>query len=301
MNLKSDRTCTIIGLATNLLLVIIKFFAGIVGKSQTMIADSLHSLSDGIATFAVFVSIKYSQKPPDKNHPYGHGNIEVLTAMLVALLILVTGIFLGYSAIHSLLHKHYIGNIPKSFTIYIAVLSILTKEILYHYTLYVGKKLNSIMLIANAYDHRSDAFSSVGALVAIIVAKLGIPIMDVIGSIIISAFILKMGIDIIKENVSIIMDAVPSQKMQIEIENLIQSVNGVINSSIPKIHPVGRHFYIEAEIEVDKELTVKQAHGIAEEVKNILKNYNPQIKDVTVHVEPFKYKKEEEINDSSNY
>ncbi len=285
MNIKNDKTCTIIGFVINGILIIIKFIAGIVGKSQTMIADAIHSFSDGIATFLVLISLKYSQKPPDKKHPYGHGNIEVITALLVAVLILITGIFLGYSALHTIVHHHY-EKAPENLTIYIAIISILTKELLYRYTFYVSKLLNSPMLKANAYDHRSDAFSSVGALLAIIFSKIGNPILDPIGAIIISLFILKMGIDIIKENILIIMDTTPSEKMQKDIDNLICSVNGVIISNNTKIHPVGRQFFIEATIAVNKELTIEEAHNIAEEVKKVLKNNYTQIEDVTIHIEP---------------
>ncbi len=283
-NFCSDKTCTIFGLVVNGVLILIKFIAGLVGKSQTMIADSIHSLSDEVATLVVFISLKYSKKPPDKNHPYGHGNLEVITAFFVSCLILITGIFLGYSAIHTIVHKHYV--IPETMTIYAAILSIITKELLFRYTYYVGKNLNSTMLIANAYDHRSDALSSVGALVAILAAKFALPIMDPIGSIIISLFVLKMGIDVLKENVFIIMDTVPSQKVQSDVEHLISKVNGVKNFSFAKIHPVGRYYFIETEILVDKQLTLEEAHSIAEEVKTVLKTYIPQIKDVVVHIEP---------------
>ncbi|MCX7957135.1 MAG: cation diffusion facilitator family transporter [Endomicrobia bacterium] len=285
INFNNDKNCTIIGLIVNFFLVLIKFIAGIVGKSQTMIADALHSLSDGIATMTVYFSLSFSQKPPDENHPYGHGNIEVLTATFVAILMLLTGIFLGHAAIHTIIHKHY--TTPENITIYIALLSIIIKELLYRYTFFVGKNMNSPMLIANAYDHRSDAFSSVGALIAITATKLNLKIMDAVGSIIISIFILKMAVDILKENTSIIMNASPPEKTQNEINQIISSVKGVYRSQSTKIHRVGRCLYIETEIYVDKELTLQEAHKIAEEVKNVLKAYNSQIKDISVHVEPY--------------
>ncbi|MEN3013825.1 MAG: cation diffusion facilitator family transporter [Endomicrobiia bacterium] len=286
INFSNDKTCTTIGLIVNFFLTVGKFLVGILGKSQTLIADALHSLSDEIATIIVYLSLHLSQKPADKNHPYGHGNIEVISAIFVSFLILITGIFLGYSAIHILIHKHY--SIPKTITIYAAIISIIVKELLFRYTFLVGKKLNSPVITANAYHHRSDAFSSVGALFAIIATKSGVLAMDAIGSIIISIFIFKMGIDILKENMLIIMDTLPSEKMKTEIDNLIASVNGVENSYSTRIHRVGRHFFIETEIEVDKDLTLEEAHNIAEEVKKILKSFNPQIKEITVHVEPRK-------------
>ncbi len=286
MNFFSDKISTLISFLVNLFLVIIKFLSGIFGKSQTMIADAIHSLSDGIATIIVYISLNFSKKPADKNHPYGHGNIEVIVAIFVSFLIFLTGFFLGYSAIHSIIHKHYYDTIPEKFTIYIAILSIIVKELLYRYTYFVGKKLNSPMIIANAYDHRSDALSSVGALLAIIFARVAVPIMDPLGSIIISLFILKMGFEILKDNIFIIMDTVPSDKLQIEVNNLINTVKGVKSSYSTRIHPVGRHYFIETEIVVDKEITVEQAHNIAEEVKTLLKNSNNLIKDVIVHIEP---------------
>jgi len=290
MDIKSffinDKNCTIIGLLSNFVLVLLKFLAGFFGKSQAMIADSLHSLSDGISTFIVYISLKYSQKPPDKYHPYGHGNIEVLVAMFVSLLILLTGMFLGYSAIHSIVHKHYLTAKPENITIYAALLSIIVKESLYNYTYFVGKILNSPMIKANAYEHRSDALSSIGALVSIVLAKNFFPLMDPVGSIIISLFIFKMGVGLLKENVFIVMDTTPSEKFQNEINNLIQSVNGVKDFSFTRVHPVGRHYFIETEIIVDKEITLEEAHKIAEDVKNILKSNNELIKDVVVHIEP---------------
>ncbi len=285
LNFENDKFCIIVGLIVNFLLFIIKFFVGIFGKSQTMVADAIHSLSDQVATFVVFISLRYSEKPPDKNHPYGHGNIEVITAIFVALLILITGIFLGYSAIHTIVYKHY-DTTPETITMYVAVLSIITKELLFRYTYFVGKIHNSTMIIANAYDHRSDALSSVCALIAIAAAKFAYAIIDSIGSIIISLFVVKMGIDILKENVLIIMDTTPSQTLQQEVETLITNVNGVKDISFAKIHPVGRHLFVETEIFVDKQLTLVDAHKIAEDVKNVLKEKNLQIKDVVVHIEP---------------
>ncbi len=286
-NLTHDngKTCAIIGLIVNTLLVILKFLSGIVAKSQAMIADSLHSLSDEIATISVLLSIQYSQKPPDKEHPYGHGNVEVLVAIFVSILILLTGIFLGYSAIHSILHKHFY--LPGKTAIYAAIVSIIVKEILYKYTINVGRKLNSPAIIANAYDHRSDAFSSIGALISILAARMGMLYLDPIGGMIISLFILKMGVNIIKENIKIIMDATPNKIMQTEIDTIVSNTKGVLNSSPAKIHSVGRNYFVEITISVDKNITVQEGHKIAELIKDTLIAYKPEIKDVIVHIEPY--------------
>ncbi len=284
INFNDGKICTIIGFWINFFLIIIKFVAGIVGKSQAMIADSLHSLSDGIATIAVYLGISISEKPADEEHPYGHGNIEVIVALFVSVLLLITGMFLGYTAIHSMMHRHF--SVPGKIAVYVAIISIFVKEILYRYTIMVGKNLNSPAIIANSYDHRSDAFSSIGALLAILGARLGIKYLDPLGGVIISIFILKMGIEIITSNLKIVMDSAPDKNMQTQINNKIMNTKGVKTASTVKIHPVGRNYFLEVSITVDKNITVKDGHNIAEKIKDVLMNMQPEIKDVTVHVEP---------------
>jgi cation diffusion facilitator family transporter len=280
----NDKVCTIVGLIVNTILVITKFLIGIIGKSQAMIADSLHSLSDGIATVSVYFGIILAQKPADEEHPYGHGNIEVVIALFVSILLLTTGIFLGYSATHSIVHKHFVT--PQKIAIYGAVISIFVKEILYRYTILVGKKFNSPAIIANAYDHRSDAYSSIGSFVAILGSRLGLEFLDAVGGIIISLFILKMGIDIIRDNIKIIMDTVPNNQLKPQISKEVNMIAGVKNSSPAKIHLVGRKYFLEITISVDKNITVEEGHRIAETVKEFLLKQRPEVKDVTIHVEP---------------
>ncbi|MFC2092163.1 cation diffusion facilitator family transporter, partial [Elusimicrobiota bacterium] len=198
---KNEYTCTIIGLFTNAFLTVLKLSVGIIGQSHALIADSIHSLSDGFATFITYIAIKISNKPADEDHPYGHGNIETIASWFVAVLLLLTGIYLGYSAIHAIYHKNYF--IPHMITMWIALLSAISKEILYRYTIFVGKLVNSPAIKANALDHRSDAFSSIGALIGIIAARFGYPFLDPLAGIIISAMIIKMGLHIFRESTNI--------------------------------------------------------------------------------------------------
>lgn len=284
INFKDGEFCTLIGVAVNLLLTIFKFLAGVIGKSQAMIADSLHSLSDGVATISVYFGIRAAQKPADEEHPYGHGNIEVVVAIFVAVLLVLTGVFLGYSAIHSIVRRHF--STPDKIAVVAAVISILVKEVLYRYTYIIGKNLNSPAIIANARDHRSDAFSSIGSLTAVLGARVGFVYMDAVGGIVISFFILKMGVDIINDNIKIVMDALPGKSFHNEINNKIISTEGVKDTLALKIHPVGRNFFLEITVSVDKNLTVEEGHKIAEVVKETLLREWKEIKDVNVHIEP---------------
>jgi cation diffusion facilitator family transporter len=198
INLKDEYVCTIIGLVSNGALTVFKLFAGIIGHSQAMIADAIHSLTDGFATGITYIALKAAKRPEDKEHPYGHENIEVIAASMVAIILLLTGLYLGYSALHMIYHKHYIQ--PTKIAIYGAVISIILKESLYRYTFFIGNWLKSPALKANAYDHRSDALSSVAALIGIVGAINGWTFLDPLAGIMISIFIIKMAFDILKES-----------------------------------------------------------------------------------------------------
>lgn len=167
INFKNDKVCTAIGLIVNTMLIIIKFVVEIIRCSQAMIADLLYSLSDSIVTATVYFGIIAAEKPADEEHPYGHGNIEVVVALFVSMLLLMIGIFLRYSATYSIIHKHFV--VLGKIAVYGAIISIFVKEILYRYTVSVGKNFNSPAIIANADEYRSDAFSSVEFFVTLLV------------------------------------------------------------------------------------------------------------------------------------
>ncbi|MBN1383899.1 MAG: cation transporter [Elusimicrobia bacterium] len=285
INFKDEYVCTIIGLIVNGLLTLFKFIAGIFGHSQAMLADAIHSLSDGFATVITYIALKLSKKPEDREHPYGHENIEIIVSWMVAVLLLLTGIYLGYSAIHTCYHGQY--TVPTKIAAVAAVTSIILKEILYRYTIHIGKVLNSPVLKANAYDHRSDAFSSIGALIGIIGAIYGWRFLDPIAGLVISGFIIKMGLDTMKESNKIVMDALPSEELVNEIRDFITKYNGVRGCSNLRIHPVGRHYIIDVSISVDKDLTVQQGHIIATELREALIKEKPDLKDVIIHIEPY--------------
>ncbi|HUT86027.1 MAG TPA: cation diffusion facilitator family transporter, partial [Elusimicrobiales bacterium] len=268
------------------LLVLFKFLAGILGHSQAMIADSIHSLSDEFATIVTFIALKVSDKPADKDHPYGHGNIEVIISWFVAISLLLTGIYLGYSAIHSITHKHYLH--PNYLALWGAIISIVLNEFLYRYTIYVAKLINSPVLKANAYDHRSDAFSSIGAALGITGAIYAFPVLDSIAGIIISMFIIRMGLEIIKDTSKIVMNTMPPESFVREIKNLISKVPEIEHSYKLRIHSVGRKQFMDVSIKVDKDMSVFNGHQIATNLKTEIIKKFPYFKDVIVHVEPHK-------------
>jgi cation diffusion facilitator family transporter len=285
VNFKNPYVCTIVGLIVNGLLVIFKFVLGVLGHSQAMVADAVHSLSDQFATTITYVALKISDKPADKNHPYGHGNIEIIVSWLVAISLLVTGAYLGYRAVHSMIYAHYTR--PNMFALWAAVISIVLNEFLYRYTIYVGKLLRSPVLKANAYDHRSDALTSVGALLGIAGAIYKFPVLDAVAGLIISVFVIRMGINIIKEASAIVMHAAPSQELTDDIKKIIKQMPEIKYFHKLRIHPIGRKHFMDISIEVDKNLTVTQGHEIASTLRIAIVKKFPHFEDVIIHIEPY--------------
>lgn len=284
MDLYTGETCTKIGLWVNILLTAVKFTAGILGHSKAMVADSLHSASDVLATGIVFVGLRFSKKPADDKHPYGHGNADTIASFLVALILLLTGLYLGYSAVHVLIHRHLVK--PGSMALYAAMVSIVVKEALFHYTIRVGRRENSQAIIANAWDHRSDAYSSVAALIGIFAARRGILLLDPIAGLVIAVMIFRISLHLIHSSVDIIMDESPGEAAIQEISRIVSGVGGVVNVRDVRVHQRGPDRTVDARIEVDGQITVDDGHTIAAEVEASLIESDLRIVDAMVHVDP---------------
>jgi cation diffusion facilitator family transporter len=284
MNLRSGETCTKIGLGVNILLTVIKLTAGIFGNSKAMLADSINSALDVLATGIVFVGLRISKKPADDGHPYGHGNADTIASFLVALLLLLTGLYIGYSATHVIVHKHMVK--PGSMALYAAIFSIVVKETLFHYTIRVGRRENSQAIIANAWDHRSDVYSSSAALVGIFFARRGILILDPIAGLIITVMIFRIALRLIHSSVDIIMDESPDTLFIQEISKIISDVDGVVEVHDIRVHQRGPDRTADVKIEVDGSITVNDGHVIASEVKAALIESEFRITDAMVHVDP---------------
>ena len=284
MNLRSGETCTKISLWVNILLTAIKLTAGIFGNSKAMLADSINSALDVLATGIVFVGLRISKKPADDGHPYGHGNADTIASFLVALLLLLTGLYIGYSATHVIVHKHMVK--PGSIALYAAIFSIVVKETLFHYTISVGRRENSQAIIANAWDHRSDVYSSSAALVGIFFARRGILILDPIAGLVITVMIFRIALHLIHSSVDIIMDESPDAKFIQEISKIISDVDGVVEVRDIRVHQRGPDRTADVKIEVDGSITVNDGHVIASEVKTALIESEFRITDAMVHVDP---------------
>ena len=204
---KVANRVSIITIMGNLMLSVMKLLAGIVAHSNAMISDAIHSASDVFSTFVVIIGIKLASKKPDKEHPYGHERLECVAAIILAIVLLITGLGIGMDALKNILHGNYSDlQVPGILALIAAVVSIASKEGMYWYTRYYAKKIDSSALMADAWHHRSDAFSSIGALIGIGGARLGFPVMDSIASVVIFLFIAKAAFDIFKDAMDKMVD-----------------------------------------------------------------------------------------------
>lgn len=270
----------------NVFLSLIKLVAGFIGHSASMISDGVHSLSDVISSIGVFIGLKISQKPADYEHPYGHEKFEAVLSKILAFLLFMTGLSIGFSATQTIISESYVE--PQMIALWAAILSIAVKEWMYHYTIRQAKKIESTALAADAWHHRSDALSSIGALIGIVGARLGYPILDPLAALVITIIILKVAIDIFVDATNQVIDKAASPEVIDEIIKYIQSVDGVlaIDSLKTRIH--SNRIYVDLEISVDPTLSLIDAHAIAEAVHYQLEQNIHKIKHCTVHVNPLK-------------
>lgn len=275
---------SIISLLSNSFLAAIKIIIGIFANSKALIADGFHSVSDMASTIIVMVSIKFSETPADQNHPYGHEKAEALGTNILAVILIITAIFIGRDAVMTMLG----GNIaePGSWALAAAFISILVKEILYRYTIKIGEKIKSKGLIADAHHHRSDAFSSIAALIGIGGAKLGFRFLDPLAGLVVAFLILKVGYEILRDTAYELMDGRPEKDKINDISELAISVEGVLDIHDLKLRSYGPNYIADLKIVVNRELTVGEGHHIARQVKKNIINNSDDVKDVLVHVDP---------------
>jgi len=277
---------TLIGLAANILLSITKFLIGYFGNSQAVVADALHSFSDTSSDLVILFGVKYWTAPPDDSHPYGHQKIESFVSIIIGFILLVVAGVIGYNGLISLQEK---SQYQLSWIVIIGpLISIIIKEILFRMTVKVGIKTNSSSLKANAWHHRTDALSSIPVLIAVLASLIDprLRFLDQIGAIIVSAFIIKVGLEILFTNINDLLDTGISDEKISELKktiNMIQNVKGVHKLRTRKL---ANYIYIDLHLEVDGQLSVTKGHDISEEVKNTLIQNNPKIIDVMVHLEP---------------
>jgi cation diffusion facilitator family transporter len=275
----------IIGVVGNLILTVLKALAGVVGGSSAMVADAAHSASDIIASAVVYVSLKIAKKPADVEHPFGHGKAEAISTSIVGLMLIAAGIQIIRTAYFSIssgsLHA------PGIIALYAAVLSIVVKEVMYRFTYKVGKRINSPSTIANAMDHRSDAFSSIATFVGIGGAILGYPIMDPIAGGIVALFILKMGYEIITDAANQIMDKSPENDKIDLVKEAALNTPGVEGVHDIRVRQSGPFYLVDMDICVDKNISIDKAHGICDIARSNVNTAMDKIYEVRVHVDPY--------------
>jgi len=286
---KIVKRLSLIGILGNIVLSAFKLFAGIFGKSGAMVSDAIHSLSDVFATFIAFLGVKISEKDPDEDHQYGHDRFECIAAIILGLILAGTGLGIGYTGLLKVLGGNYDEiEIPTLLPLVAAIISIVAKEAMYRYTMHYAKKLGSAAFEADAWHHRSDALSSVGSFAGILAAILGFPIMDPIASIVICLFILKVAYDILKDAFMRMMDTSCGEDYEAKMKEYIETQNGVCGVDLLHTRYFGNKIYIDVEISVDRNISIVEAHDIAEDIHDkIEKNYD-NVKHVMVHVNPCK-------------
>jgi cation diffusion facilitator family transporter len=291
--IKQIRNVTLQGSFINLILTVGKIIAGIVGQSTAMIADGLHSLSDFITDLIVVIFIKVSGKEKDKSHHYGHGKFETFATMLISFALIIVGLGIlitgAVKIIDSL--KGELIEQPGFIALYAALFSIVFKEGLFWYTKIEGKKLNSQTMIANAWHHRSDTFSSIGTALGILGAILlgeRWRILDPIAGVIVSFLILKVAWDIAKPSIDELLDSSLPRTTEKELEEIITKTEGIKNFHNLRTRKIGEIISVEVHIKVDKNMTVELSHQIATEIEIAVRKRFGERTHVIVHIEPFR-------------
>ena len=280
----TPEASTKLSFAANVLLLVLKFIGGFWGGSKALIADCLNSFLDLIANSAVLIGLNVAKRPADADHQYGHGNADVIAASLVAIIIFSTGLYIGYDSIHTIIDKGY--KPPHILATGVAIFTIALKSVLYRYTIKIGMRTKSPAVVANAYDHKSDVFASSGALAGIIGAQLGYPILDPVGGIWVGFFIVRNGINLIRDNIHTLMSGAPDRELVEKVTNTaceIVEVKGVVTT---RMRTLGARHIVDIEIFVDRNLSVGEGHQVAHQVRDRLLSRYDDITEVMVHVEP---------------
>ena len=271
-----------------MLLSIVKLAAGIIAHSGAMISDAIHSASDVFSTIIVMIGVKLSSKEADKEHPYGHERLECVAAMILAAVLMFTGVLIGYDGVINITsNKLDELPIPGSLALMAAILSIVVKEAMFWYTRHYANIINSGALMADAWHHRSDAFSSVGAMIGIVGARMGLPILDPFASVVICIFICKAAFDIFKDAVDKMVDHSSGEEVENDIKNRVLSHKGVERIDLLRTRAFGNKIYTELEISVNGQLPLIEAHEIAKNVHDDIEYTFPKVKHIMIHVNPY--------------
>lgn len=296
---KTALKVSLVSIIGNALLSLFKMLAGIIAHSSAMVSDAIHSMSDVFSSIIVIIGVKISSKASDKDHPYGHERFECVSAIVLSIILLISGLFIGYNAIERIVS----GNtnslvIPGRLALIAAIVSIVAKEAMFWYTRFHAKRLDSGALMADAWHHRSDALSSIGALIGIVFARMGYPIVDTIASLVICLFIIKAAYDIFKDAINKMVDRSCSVETEQEIVACAEKQTGVIKVDLINTRMFGNRIYVDIEICANRDITLAESHDIANNVHDAIETTFTKVKHVMVHVNPSEIEKS--VNDKQN-
>ena len=271
----------------NVVLVLIKMFAGIFAHSSAMISDAVHSASDILSTVVVIAGVNISNKQADEDHQYGHERMESIAALFLSGMLILTSLMIGYSGIEKIFFGRQELIIPGKMALIAAMISIILKEYMFWFTMKAAKQIHSDALRADAWHHRSDSLSSIGSLLGIGAAILGFPIFDPVASLLICLMIVKTAYDIGKDAVNKLIDTSCEQEIITELEKIILSQPGVLAIDSLKTRMFGSKFYVDVEISADGNLSLYASHDIAKKVHDTIEEMFPTAKHCMVHVNPY--------------
>ena len=282
---------TLVGGVVNVLLLVFKFVAGIVGHSAAMIADAVHSLSDFVTDVIVIVFVHISGKPKDKSHDYGHGKYETLAMTIIGMALLIVAIGIVYGGAVKIVGWAHGAQLqaPGLLALWAALLSIVLKEGVFHYSMVKARQLNSQVVEANAWNHRSDALSSIGTAVGIggaIFLGQRWTVLDAVASVIVGLFIIKVALFLLRDGIGDLMEHSLPDEVEDEILQLAASVEGVAEPHDLRTRRIGNHYAIELHILMDGNITLCEAHDRASAVEDLLRSHYGEETHIAVHVEP---------------
>ncbi|MCP3773953.1 cation diffusion facilitator family transporter [Paenibacillus sp. MZ04-78.2] len=281
-----------IGIAGNLALALLKGVTGYLANSKALMADAFHSASDVVGSVAVLAGLRAAKRPPDEDHPYGHGKAEPIAAIILSVLLLVVGVEIGISAAKSIYGG--VHEPPEGFALTVLILSIIVKEAMFQYKFRLGKKLASQALIANAWEHRSDVYSSIAAFVGVGGAMLGsyfgtpyLYYLDPIAGLVVAVMVLRMGYRLLMDSVHSTMDHVLHQEDAADLLETVQRIKGVIAVDQLRAREHGHYVIVDVKISVNPRISIQEGHDIAKIVKYTLMKRFLHVSDVFVHVNPY--------------
>ena len=282
---QETKKATQLAVATNFLLATVQILFGIIGNSQALYADGVHTLSDLISDIIILLAAKHANKGADDEHPYGHGRIETVATVFLGITLTAVGLNIGYDAIQTLINPQELAA-PTIYAVIVAISAIISKELLFRYTLHTAKKINSPMLEANAWHQRSDVFSSIIVSIGLIATQFGYIYLDNVAALLVAAIIVKMGLTFLVKSFKELIDTALDEKITQQIKDICLQIEGVKSLHQLRTRQMAGYALADVHIQIDTKITVSEGHQIGDRVRYTLINSIQQLDDVVVHIDP---------------